>query len=148
MTLSSVVANAQPAGCRTFTHRYFLGSGTAITLRIGFVDTAIRVCNERPWTVASAEVWQTVGTTGPGAAAGFVVEPGLAVVTEQYRFGARARYEGRVRVCLAQRTPICSPAQDYTVFAVYNLMGPALHNRLEPVWRHAESRGVAYYETA
>lgn len=134
--------------CKTFTHRYFLSAGSAIPLRVGFVDTSLTICRRSDGFIESADAGQTTGTTGPGTAAGFVVEPSLAVVTEQKGATVKSKYEGRVRVCLAQRTPICSESHDYTIFAHFSPVGPTTRDRTEPEWSHAEETpgGVHYHE--
>lgn len=137
--------------CKTHTHRYFLSAGSAITIRVGFVDTALTICRGSDGFITRANADQTTGTTGPGTAAGFVVEASLAVVSDQNGTVAKARYEGRLRACLAgERTPICSESHDYTIFARFSPVGPVVHDRTRPQWSHAEETpgGVHYHEDA
>jgi hypothetical protein len=146
--IETALAQRFEPSCKTFTHRYFLSAGSAIPLRVGFVDTSLTICRRSDGFIESADAGQTAGTTGPGTAAGFVVEPSLAVVTEQRGATAKSKYEGRVRVCLAQRTPICSESHDYTIFAHFSPVGPTTRDRTQPEWSHAEETpgGVHYHE--
>lgn len=137
--------------CRTFTHRYFLSAGSAITVRVGFVDTSLTICRGSNGLITRADANQTAATTGPGTAAGFIIEPSLAVVSEQTATAAKARYEGRLRACFAgERTPICSESHDYTIFGDYSPVGPAVHDRTQSRWSHGEETpgGVHYHEDA
>jgi hypothetical protein len=135
--------------CKTFTHRYFLSAG-AVPLRVGFVDTSLTICRGSNGFITEADASQTAGTTGPGTVAGFVIEPSLAVVSDQRGASADARYEGRLRICLAQRTPICSESHDYAIHAHFSPVGPTLRDRTQPEWSHAEESpgGVHYHEDA
>jgi hypothetical protein len=45
--------------------------------------------------------WQATGSTDSGTAAGFVVEPSLAVVTGQERGKALAEHTGLIRICIS-----------------------------------------------
>jgi hypothetical protein len=137
--------------CKTHTHRYFLSAGSAIPIRVGFVDTALTICRGSNGMITRASADQTTGATGPGTAAGFVIEPSLAIVSDQTATSARARYEGRLRACLAgERTPICSESHDYTIYAKFSPVGPTTNDRTRPQWSHAEETagGVHYHEDA
>jgi hypothetical protein len=134
--------------CKTFTHRYYVSAGSTITLRVGFIDTSLTVCRGSNGMITRAAADQTTGETGPGTAAGFVVEASLAVVSEQTGVAATARYEGRLRACLAQRTTICSESHDYVIHAEFSPVGPTLNDRTRPQWSHGEESpgGVHYHE--
>jgi hypothetical protein len=137
-------------GCKTFTHRYHLSAGTAISAKIGYVDTAMTICRGDVGWITRVDATQKTGTTSTGAAAGFIVEPGLAVVAEQSKTDASTRYEGQIRVCIAQRTNICSESHDYAIHADYSPVGPSLNDRTRPEWSHGEETdgGVQYHEEA
>jgi hypothetical protein len=134
--------------CQTYTHRYSLSAGSSIPLRVGFVDTSLQICRGSDGFITSADASQTTGSTGPGTAAGFVVEPSLAVVTDQRGATARAKYEGRLRTCIAQRTPLCSESHEYEILAFFSPVGPTTRDREQPEWSHAEETpgGVHYHE--
>jgi hypothetical protein len=143
----ATTATAQSAdGCQSLNHRYFLGAGSAIPLRVGFVDTSMKVCLDSRGLITDAAAWQATGSTGPGTAAGFVVEPSLAVITRQERGETVAEYTGRIRTCIAQRTPICSESHDYTIYGSFVAVGPP--GRI--TWSHGDETpgGVHYYEDA
>jgi hypothetical protein len=150
LTSGSASAQRFEPNCQTFTHRYFLSAGSAVPLRVGFVDTSLTVCRGSDGWITRAAADQSVGTTGPGTAAGFVVEPSLASVTDQRGTKATARYEGRLRICLAQRTPICSESHDYTIYGYFSPVGPTLRDRTRTDWSHGDERpgGVHYHENA
>jgi hypothetical protein len=141
-------AAAKPAEeCQSVNHRYFLGAGSAITLRVGFVDTSMKICRDAHGWITNTAAWQATGSTGPGTAAGFIVEPSLAVVSEQERGRARAEYTGRIRICIAQRTPLCSESHDYKIYGSFIVIGPTPEPG-RPTWSHAPETpgGVHYYE--
>jgi hypothetical protein len=146
--VGSALAQAPQPRCKTFTHRYFLSAGSLITLRVGFVDTSMTICSGRDGFITRADAHQSSGATGPGTAAGFSIEPSLSVVSDQTGTAAKARYEGRLRICLAQRTNICSESYDYTIHADFSPVGPTLRDRTVPEWSHGEETpgGVHYHE--
>jgi hypothetical protein len=123
--------SASAETCSTYTHRYFLGAGSAITLRIAFVDTALKVCRGDEG-VTGAFASQTVGTTGPGNAAGFSIDAGLAIVDQMGSPIVRASYAGRLRICLVQRTPLCSSSSDYEI--TVRLGTPTIGDPNAPDW--------------
>ena len=149
---TSGAASAQgfEPNCQTFTHRYFVSAGSAIPLRVGFVDTSLTVCRGSNGFITRASADQATGVTGPGTAAGFVVEPSLASVTDQQARKATARYEGRLRICISRQTGICSEAHDYTIHSYFSPIGPTLRDRTQPEWTHDEETpgGVHYHEDA
>lgn len=151
MLATAGAAAAQPAeNCQTFNKRYFLGSGSAITLRVAFVDASLQICRNRSGFISRAAASQTVGVTGPGTAAGFNIDAGPTTVVYQDGTRANAEFTGRIRICIAQRTPICSESSDYRIFGDFSPVGPQLGDPNSPKWSTAASTpgGVAYYENA
>lgn len=146
------VADAQQPreNCQTFNKRYFLGSGSAITLRVAFVDASLQICRGQTGFITRASASQTVGVTGPGTAAGFNIDTGPATVVYQDGIRANAEYSGRIRICIAQRTPICSQSSDYKILGAFSPVGPQLGDLNAPKWSTAGQTpgGVAYYENA
>lgn len=141
----SVVQAAESGTCMTYSKRYFLGGGTAITLRVAYVDAALNICYDDNGGVASSSAAQTVGTTGPGSAAGWNISAGNAVVEDQRPRHVKARFTGTLRVCAATVTPICSPSSQYDIWAEYAppAIGPAV-----PMWTHGPNGAVSYYDNA
>lgn len=142
--------------CVSYKHRYYLGAGTAITVRVAFVDAVLEVCRSASGEFTDAEASQAVGATTAGSVAGFSVEAGAAYVDVRNDQGVLARYRGRIRVCVATHTSICSPSNEY---AFFGMVGNAIYtvqtceSRVdvkEPWWCPAPERtsGVHYYEDA
>ncbi len=141
----SVAQAAQAAEtCQTYTKRYFLGSGSTITLRVAYVDSALKICFGDPGVTSSAAT-QTVGTTGPGAATGWEITAGPAVVEDQRPRHVKAKFSGSLRNCVVKINPICSPASPYEIFGEYAppAVGPAV-----PGWSHGPNGDVHYYDNA
>ncbi|WP_409494328.1 hypothetical protein [Amycolatopsis sp. cmx-11-12] len=144
--LAPTVAQADERAetCQTYTKRYFLGSGSTITLRVAYVDAALKLCFDDAG-VSSAVPTQTVGTTGPGAASGWEITAGPAIVEDQRPRHVKAKYSGSLRNCIVQINPICSPAAPYEIYAEYAPpeIGPAA-----PFFTHGPDGDVHYYEDA
>ncbi|WP_410661243.1 hypothetical protein [Amycolatopsis sp. lyj-112] len=130
--------------CQTYTKRYFLGSGSTITLRVAYVDAALKICFGEAG-VSSSAATQTVGTTGPGTASGWDITAGPAVVEDQRPRHVKAKFSGSLRNCVVKINPICSPASPYEIFGEYAppAVGPAV-----PGWSHGPNGDVAYYDNA
>ncbi|MGQ0575238.1 MAG: hypothetical protein ACT4RN_13675 [Pseudonocardia sp.] len=144
-------------GCRTYQHRYYLGAGSAITVRVATVDTALKICTDAGGRITGAEATQAVGTTTAGAAAGFNIDAGTSIITRQDAQKAKATYSGRIRVCAATYSPICSTSYPYVIYGENpdGLTTPVADGFIGPVptgqrmrWSHGpEARGgVHYYE--
>lgn len=133
--------------CATYTHRYFLGAGSAVTLRVAYVDAALKVCRDDTG-VSGAFASQTVGTTGPGNAAGFSIDAGPAIVNYMGSPVVLASYKGSIRTCVVQRTPLCSSAEEYMI--TVRIGTPTIGDPNAPDWYHAPESpgGVHYYEDA
>lgn len=144
---AQVASAAENESCRSFTHRYFLGAGSAISTRIGFVDTVLNLCRTGG-AISNAIVSQTAGTTGPGQAFGYNIDLGAASVTYRSDVLVKAVYAGRIRICIAQRTPLCSQSYDYEIGV--GVGGPTIGDPRVPQWYHGRETvgGVHYYESA
>jgi hypothetical protein len=133
--------------CTTYKHRYYLGAGSAVTIRVAYVDAVLKVCRGDEG-VADAEASQTVGITALGNAAGFNIDAGPAVVDRMSSPVVLASYVGTIRICIAQQTPLCSSSSDYEITARIGV--PTIGNPNEPDWYHGPETpgGVHYYEDA
>jgi hypothetical protein len=131
--------------CSTYKHRYYLGAGSAVTIRVAYVDTVLKVCRGDEG-VADADASQTVATTAPGNAAGFNIEAGSAVVDHMSSPVILASYVGTIRICIAKETPLCSSSSEYEISARIGV--PTIGNPNEPDWYHGPETpgGVHYYE--
>jgi len=149
MALASGSSAKASEFCSSYTNRYFLGSGSAITLRLGFVDTVLNVCRDGS-EITSATASQTVGTTGPGTTLGFSIDPGSAVVKLRTPVQLEGKFTGRLRTCIVKEvpTPICSKSYDYSIGV--GLGGPTIGDPRRPTWFHAvqTADGVHYYGEA
>lgn len=143
---AQVPSAAASESCKSFTHRYFIGSGSAISTRIGYVDTVLNLCRTRG-AISNATVTQTAGTTGPGQALGFNIDLGAASVTYRSEVLVKASYAGRIRICIAQRTPLCSQSYEYEIGV--GVGGPTIGDPRVPQWYHGRETvgGVHYYES-
>lgn len=143
---ASVPRAAASETCTSFAHRYFLGSGSAITTRIGYVDTVLNICRSGG-AITNATVTQTAGTTGPGQALGYNIDLGAASVTYRSEVLVKATYAGRIRICIAQRTPLCSQSYEYEIGV--GVGGPTIGDPRVPQWYHGRETvgGVHYYES-
>jgi hypothetical protein len=133
--------------CVTHTHRYYLGAGEAVTIRVAYVDAVLKVCRGDEG-VSNAVASQTVATTAQGNAAGFNIEAGPAIVDYMSSPVILASYTGSIRICIAKLTPLCSSSSDYEITA--RLGVPTIGNPNEPDWSHGPETpgGVHYYEDA
>lgn len=149
--LTAVLALAPQAAsadtCVTYTHRYYLGAGSTVTLRVAYVDAVLRVCRGSAG-VTNAVASQTVATTAPGNAAGFNIEAGPAVVDRMSSPVILASYKGILRICIAKVTPLCSSSSEYEI--TVRLGTPTIGDPNEPDWHHGPETpgGVHYYEDA
>lgn len=111
------------------------------------MDTALFLCRGNSG-ISDSSASQTVGLTGPGAAAGFNIDAGPAVIDLQLEHLVEASYKGRIRNCGMVYNPICSKSYDYDVRV--GVGGATIGDPRVPGWFHGpeSASGVHYYENA